>query len=78
MRTFRWIDGSERKTDRLLYFAGRHQCEGCGLFRKQEPSVRFRKKVGRVTCNDCVNPKGYAAAVNMLVEPDPLRMLAGL
>ncbi len=93
MRRFRWIDGSARKTDRNFYYTGENRCEGCGLLHGDggrvraheddegeltEPTVRFRPEVGRVTCSDCSSPVGYAASMNMLVEPDPLRILASL
>ena len=81
-----------RKTDRNFYFTGPNQCEGCGLLHGDgsrvhkdetdfegeltEPTVRFRPEVGRITCADCVHPHGYAASMNMLVEPDPLRVMA--
>lgn len=94
MRHFTFIDGSRRKTDRNFYFTQEGRCEGCGLLGGQggrvykdkddfegeltEPSVRFRPELGRTTCADCASPDGYAASMNMLVEPDPLRMMASL
>jgi hypothetical protein len=78
MRSFIFIDGSRHKTNRTFYYTAPGVCEGCGLKKKDEGSIKFRPKIGRVTCNDCASPRGYAATVNMLVEPDPLRIMASL
>lgn len=94
MREFTFIDGSRRKTDRNFYFTGENRCEGCGLLHGDgrrtvpthpwhegeltEPTVKFRPEIGRVTCADCSSPVGYAASMNMLVEPDPLRIMAAI
>ena len=60
------------------YFSGPDRCEGCGLFKREEETVKFRPEVGRIVCNDCIDPQGYAASQGMIVEPDPLRILAAL
>jgi hypothetical protein len=54
------------------------KCEGCGLLKKDEGSVRFRPEIGWTSCNDCASPRGYAASMGLSLKPNILVILAAI